>query len=50
MKAFAAFNRWTDARPGITLLAIFVVFAIACSMVPDDPPYLGITNHIGGTT
>jgi len=44
MKAFNAFNRWTDERPGLTLLAIFLVFALACCMLPADPPSLTVVG------
>lgn len=44
MKTFTAFNRWTDARPGRTLLAIFVVFALACAMLPSDPPSVAVVG------
>jgi hypothetical protein len=38
MNALRKLNALSDAHPGKTLLAILAAFALACCMLPADPP------------
>jgi hypothetical protein len=49
VKTFIKLNQLSDAHPGKTLLAILAAFAIACVLLPQDPPNLGVI-HVGSAT
>ena len=44
MNAIRKLNRASERHPGKTLLAIFTAFALACCMVPADPPSLAVVG------
>ncbi len=44
MKTLKRANNWSDANPGKTLLAIFTAFALACCLLPADPPSVTVVG------
>jgi len=44
MKAFLRLNAASERHPGKTLLAIFTAFALACCLLPADPPSVTVVG------
>lgn len=44
MKTFLRLNAASERHPGKTLLAIFLVFALACCLLPADPPSVAVVG------
>ncbi len=44
MNKIRQLNNWSDANPGKTALAIFTAFALACCLLPADPPSVAVVG------
>lgn len=42
MKTLKRVNQISERHPGKTVLICIVLFALACVLLPADPPYVGV--------